>query len=166
MVLRYVCTNDRITQLLCITMNYLKGLWIITINYYEILWIIINYYEISKIIVNYYEISWITMKYHKILSKLLNITSSNTGTSSCNRAVGSGRGGWSDNSLCHNWGTMWPWRPTEYNKFSYVQLQILLLLSDVFKFDAEYMMNEEKYKQIRDGKLCCFLLFIYRRVTF
>ena len=27
----------------------------------------------------------------------------------------------------------------------------IFLLLDVFKFDSEYLVNEEKYKQIRDG---------------
>ena len=34
---------------------------------------------------------------------------------------------------------------------------------DVFKFDPEYMVNEEKYKQIRDGMIFPYimLLFLY-----
>ena len=36
-----------------------------------------------------------------------------------------------------------------------------LLLLDVFKFDPEYLVNEDKYKQIRDGKEYESLLFLY-----
>ena len=35
-----------------------------------------------------------------------------------------------------------------------------LLLLDVFKFDPEYLVNEDKYKQIRDGKEYESLLFL------
>jgi len=101
-------------------------------NYYKLLWNIKNYcdYEISSIIMKYHELLWnniITMKYYELLWNVMNYSvnysiyvTSHTGTSSCNRAIGSGRGGWSDNSLCHNWRTMWSWRPTEYDKFSYI----------------------------------------------
>jgi len=65
-----------------------------------------------------HELLWNTIKYSVNYS--IYVTSSQTGTSSCNRAIGSGRGGWSDNSLCHNGRTMWSWRPTEYDNFFYV----------------------------------------------
>ena len=42
-----------------------------------------------------------------------------------------------------------------------IMIKCSLLLLDVFKFDPEYLVNEDKYKQIRDGKEYESLLFLY-----